>query len=83
MFELDRRGYGLGLLDLILKFLERRIHSNDSAIRDWETGGKRDGGNNTFPRMMAPANLSLDTTNASFVGVQLTIANDPAVVGIS
>lgn len=82
MFESDRRGYGLGLLDLILKFPERRIHSNDSAIRYWETRGVSEGGY-TFPRMMAPADLSLDTTNASFVGVQLTIANEPAVVGIS
>lgn len=41
------------------------------------------GWRNTFPKMIAPAARSLDITKASCVGVQLTIANEPAVVGIS
>lgn len=43
----------------------------------------QEGWGNTFPKIIAPAARSLAITEASSVGVQLTIANEPAVVGIS
>jgi len=70
------RDYRLVRLVKSARFLGRQIRWDGSRI----TCGRK--GEGTFASIIAPAWRSLEIIKASWVGVQLTIAFEPAVVGI-